>query len=128
MIKRRLGVYLTALFVLLQIHAFAIDIGLFSKSNVKSVLVTYDKGNYHVISEGDTLFRLANDAIVRLSIADTLVKVQSFEEVFGYYKEVKFVTLEKTNNLRVKSLNPEVKIRKFDGNLIYLFIIYWNNQ
>ncbi|MCH7534317.1 MAG: SpoIID/LytB domain-containing protein [Bacteroidetes bacterium] len=110
-------VLIGALVASIQIHASEIHIGLFDKDEVKSLLVTYAKGSYHVVAGGDTLFQLAEDAIVRLSVSDSLIKVRSFEKVFGSFREIMFVTNEKTNNLRVKSLIPEIKTRKFDGNL-----------
>ena len=104
-----------------KINAQNINISIYHEEGIKSLIITPVEGKYKIFGDTSAAILLKRNDIVYVSIENDSVKIRNLDKVIGYFSSIKIIGLNTENNLRVKPILPEKKIRVYDDN-IYISI------
>ena len=120
MLIKNFFVFLVFTFISLSFYPqLNIKIRIFSQYDLKSVVITPINGEYFLVAKKDTIKKLNNLEVINIFTNGASIIVQQWLTFLGAYDTI--LLLPKSNNsyLRIKSIDPELKVRYYDGVLFF---------
>jgi len=113
------GIILAFCFVFLGIATFAqnIDVSIYSKYSVRSVVISPVDGKYELRSGDEVIFTMKKHNVALLDIVNDSISVRSLTGSLGSYKHLELVGVGKNNYFRIKPVDPDFKPRDYDDDL-----------
>ena len=94
-----------------------INIGLFHKYQLKSLLISPVFGQYKMIGDQDKTIILSSNSILYLTLINNKIQVKNTSGVIGNFSKIRFVGKQSFNTIRIKANSPKLRAREYEDNL-----------
>lgn len=100
-----------------NLHSQEVEIGVLRRYKVNDLLVSYHKGSYNIYGDSLKKFTILPTESVQLKRYGNKIKLLQGVRVLGLFDTVRIKESKPDHTLRIQSLKPKVKERKYYNNL-----------
>lgn len=107
------------LFFFRSLSAFCedvISVKVFAHLKVSAVTMMVEGASYTIIADEKELLKTSGETIFKLMIVNDSIQLKSFENTYGSYKSIRFISNSDKGEVKLKLLNPERKPRIYQDN------------
>ena len=95
-----------------------INIGLYHKYKLKSVLISPVFGQYEMIGDDSKKITLHPNSILYLSLINQKIQIKNTNGIIGSYSKIEFIGKQSFNSIRIKANSPKIIAREYEDNLV----------
>ena len=108
------------LFLITYLGSFSqdINIGLYHKYNLKTVLISPVFGQYNMIADQEVPRLINTNTILYINVVNNLLQVKSPSGIIGNFKKINFKGIQSFNTIRIKADRPKIRAREYEDDLI----------
>lgn len=117
MVRNILVLVLILFLQLKNTHAQLIQVELYNQFNVKTLVVVPIEGKYNLLTEKGKIYKIKKNNIVYFTQVGDSISIWDSDQHIGKFATAKFIGTGKTNILKVESVYPALKERKYEGDL-----------
>ena len=99
-------------------NAQLIKIGLYTKSNIKSVIFTINSGKYQIYADSMHVIPIWGKKIINFSLKGNLIEIKTLNKKLGEFRNIEIQGIGDNNTFKVQSLIPKYRERLYDDDLI----------
>ncbi len=118
MFYRKTLLFFILLLTFFKSEAQLIKIGLYTKSNVKSVIFTINSGKYQIYADSMHVIPIIGKKIINFSLKDNLIEVKTLNQNLGAFRNIEIQGIDDDNTFKIQCLKPKYKERLYDDDLI----------
>lgn len=106
-------------FVLLVFHSSAniVNVRILTAKVVRSFIFSPLGGNYAIYGDGVLLSDFDPTGIFQMTMEGNGIRLKTFEKDMGLFYNIKMISKEPEASFKIKSLNPQSKVRTYDGDV-----------
>lgn len=105
-----------ALFVF-HLNANIVNVRILTAKVVRSFIFSPLGGNYAIYADGVLLSDFDPTGIFQMTMEGNGIRLKTFEKDMGIFYNIKMISKEPEASFKIKSLNPQCKVRTYDGNV-----------
>ena len=94
-----------------------LQVGLFYKESIQTVLIAANDGGYNVFADGKLLIDLKQGQSLSISSRGDKVSVKTSSKSYGHFSSVRMVRKKWGNTFKLKSLTPSKRTRIYNDNI-----------
>ena len=111
-------IIITLLMAISTVNAQLIKIGLYTKSNVKNVIFTVNKGKYQIFADSMHVIPIFGKKIINFTLKGNLIEVKTLNKKLGEFRNIEIQGIGDENTFKVQCLIPKYRERLYDDDLI----------
>lgn len=115
---KKLLVYIVFALLGLGVHAQNINIGIFHKYKLKSLLVSPVFGQYELVADDTKTIKLTPNSIIYLTLVNHKIQIKTTSGIVGSYHKIHLKGQQSFNTIRLKSDSPKLKAREYEDDMI----------
>ena len=116
MLKKIVIALICYLFAFQQLSAEIVNIGIYHKSKITSIIFHPVEGSYSVFTEQGKLLDLDKSELLELKYANDKIYIKSIDKDYGAFKKVRFIGTSWQNSFKIKPSNSK-RIKVYEDNL-----------
>ena len=111
---------LIILFIIAYLGSFSqdINIGLYHKYNLKTVLISPVFGQYNMLADQEAARVITTNTILYINVVNNLLQVKSSTKIIGNFKKISFNGTQSFNTIRIKADRPKIRAREYEDDLV----------
>lgn len=112
--------FLIILLSILYLSSFSqdINIGLYHKYKLRSVLISPVFGQYKLIGDNIKTINLSANSIVYLTLINHKIQVKNTSGIIGHFSHIELKGIKSFNTIRIKADRPKLRAREYEDNLV----------
>ncbi len=104
-----------------QVFSQRLNISVYNKYNIRSIIVSPVAGKYELRSGAKLVLKMKRHHVVMLDIINDSIYVRTLTGSLGSFANLQFIGVGKSNYFRIKPIDPDYKSRDYDDDLnIYI--------
>lgn len=115
---KRLIINICLILFVFAVQAQNIDIGIFHKYKLKSLLVSPVFGQYELIADETKAIMLTPNSIIYLTLINQKIQIKTTNGVVGLYSRIYLKGKQSFNSIRLKADSPKLKAREYEDDMI----------
>lgn len=105
--------------ILFAIHSNAniVNVRILTTKVIRSFIFSPLGGNYAIYGDGVMLSDFDPTGIFQMTLEGDAIRLKTFEKDLGRFYNIKMISREPEASFKIKSINPQSKVRTYDGNV-----------
>jgi stage II sporulation protein D len=108
------------IFIFKTLTGFAedvISVRVFAHLKVVSMTMVVEGSSYNLMADDKLIMKTNGETIFKLMVVNDSIQIKSFENFYGSFKNVKFISNDGKGELKLKLINPERKPRIYQDDI-----------